>query len=158
MKLQKVWYRSSWFLLLLYFDRITKGMASAYCTLYSVKPAPFLTLRTCFNKGISWGWFYSDSMLNHWVLVLLSLSVLVLIGKYTYDRGKYGYAVLGETLILTGGIGNFIDRVAYGGVRDFIVFHYSYWTFPAFNFADVYITIGACIIVYNIIMHYEDYV
>jgi signal peptidase II len=52
---------------------------------------------------------------------------------------------IGFGLILAGAIGNFVDRIAFGYVRDFIMF--DFWkTFPIFNFADCCIVIG-CILV-----------
>jgi signal peptidase II len=46
-------------------------------------------------------------------------------------------------LILGGGVGNLIDRVAQGYVVDFISLHYEQWFWPAFNLADAAITAGA---------------
>ena len=46
-------------------------------------------------------------------------------------------------LILGGGVGNLIDRVAQGHVVDFISLHYEEWFWPAFNLADAAITAGA---------------
>ena len=45
--------------------------------------------------------------------------------------------------ILSGAVGNVIDRVLYGYVVDFLDFHYANWHFPAFNIADSAITVGA---------------
>ena len=46
-------------------------------------------------------------------------------------------------LILGGAIGNVVDRLAYGQVVDFLLFHQGSWYFPAFNVADSAITVGA---------------
>ena len=46
-------------------------------------------------------------------------------------------------LILGGGVGNLIDRVALGYVVDFISWHYEEWYWPAFNVADAAISLGA---------------
>ena len=52
---------------------------------------------------------------------------------------------VGFGLILAGAIGNFIDRIMLGYVRDFIMF--DFWhAFPIFNFADCCIVIGAVLI------------
>ena len=51
----------------------------------------------------------------------------------------------GLGLILAGAIGNFVDRIALGYVRDFIMF--DFWhSFPIFNFADCCIVIGAALV------------
>ena len=47
--------------------------------------------------------------------------------------------------MLSGGIGNLIDRSFRGHVIDFIVFYYENYSFYIFNFADSFITIGVLI-------------
>jgi signal peptidase II len=44
--------------------------------------------------------------------------------------------------VLSGAVGNLIDRVAYGYVIDFLDVYYQNWHWPAFNIADSAITIG----------------
>jgi signal peptidase II len=46
-------------------------------------------------------------------------------------------------LILGGAIGNLIDRALLGHVVDFLLFHWGTWYFPAFNVADMALTVGA---------------
>ena len=50
---------------------------------------------------------------------------------------------LAATLIISGAIGNTIDRLSYGYVVDFLDFYYAGIHFPAFNVADSGITLGA---------------
>ena len=50
------------------------------------------------------------------------------------------------SLILAGAIGNLIDRVTQGAVTDFILFYYNDLYFPAFNFADSFITVGITVL------------
>jgi signal peptidase II len=49
--------------------------------------------------------------------------------------------------ILGGAIGNLIDRVQHGHVVDFLLFYWQQWHFPAFNIADVSITVGAVLLI-----------
>ena len=51
------------------------------------------------------------------------------------------------TLISSGALGNAVDRIYFGGVIDFIdIFMYNFhW--PAFNFADIFITIGVFVLI-----------
>ncbi|MBV8665005.1 MAG: lipoprotein signal peptidase [Burkholderiaceae bacterium] len=51
------------------------------------------------------------------------------------------------SLILGGALGNVIDRLLYGKVTDFLLFHWGNWSFPAFNLADSAITLGAALFV-----------
>jgi lipoprotein signal peptidase len=49
-------------------------------------------------------------------------------------------------LILAGTLGNLYDRLVFGGVRDFIHWHYYAWDWPVFNIADCCLVIGACLL------------
>jgi signal peptidase II len=53
-----------------------------------------------------------------------------------------------------GALGNVVDRVRLGYVVDFIKVHYDDWIFPAFNFADSAITIGAVLLILDSIIEY----
>lgn len=52
--------------------------------------------------------------------------------------------------ILGGAIGNLIDRMVYGEVIDFLDFYWSRYHWPAFNFADSFITLGVIITSYRL--------
>ena len=54
---------------------------------------------------------------------------------------------LGFCCVIGGGIGNIIDRVAYGSVTDFLYIHVGFFRTGIFNFADVSITFGALLII-----------
>ena len=63
-------------------------------------------------------------------------------------RGDLGKGMaLGVCCIIGGGIGNIIDRVAYGSVTDFMYIHCGFFQTGIFNFADVSITFGALFII-----------
>jgi signal peptidase II len=49
--------------------------------------------------------------------------------------------------VLGGAVGNMIDRISAGYVIDFLIFHYKEWYFPAFNVADIAITVGAIMLI-----------
>lgn len=56
---------------------------------------------------------------------------------------------LALALVLSGAIGNLIDRVSLGYVVDFLDFHAFGWHWPAFNVADICICVGAALIVFE---------
>ena len=56
-------------------------------------------------------------------------------------------AHLGFALIIGGALGNVIDRVSYGHVIDYVLFHTPVWSFAVFNLADAFITIGAMLVI-----------
>ena len=57
----------------------------------------------------------------------------------------------GLFIIICGAIANIVDRFMNGYVIDFIYFHVNQFYWPAFNFADIYISIGVIMIILNMI-------
>jgi signal peptidase II len=69
-------------------------------------------------------------------LVLLGLAV------YLFYLWKNNVPILGQVLVLAGGISNYWDRVFYGGVIDFIILKAGHLSWPAFNIADAIVLLG----------------
>ena len=88
--------------------------------------------------------FASDSGWQRWPLIVISAAVgTILISWLVRNASKS--TVLQNTafaMIAGGAIGNLIDRLNQGYVVDFILFYIGKWHYPAFNVADVSITIG----------------
>lgn len=59
--------------------------------------------------------------------------------------------IVALSFILGGALGNLIDRVFYGEVIDFLDFYWSKYHWPAFNFADSFITVGVMLTLYRLI-------
>ena len=59
------------------------------------------------------------------------------------------------SLILSGALGNVWDRINYGYVVDFIHFYYKSWSFPAFNIADIAISIGAFLLIVDAFLEHK---
>ena len=87
------------------------------------------------NTGIIFGSFQGYNTL--WIIV-----TLIVIGILVYYYNKEKEYRVGLVLIISGAIGNLIDRFLYSGVVDFI--HLGFW--PAFNLADSYNVIGVVLI------------
>ena len=93
----------------------------------------------CENTGVAF-----SIPIPFWIIVIVSvimIFVILYLAVKELDISKK-IAQLGVALILSGGIGNLIDRIWYGFVIDFI----AIWKYPAFNLADVYIVIGVLLI------------
>ena len=58
---------------------------------------------------------------------------------------------LALALVLGGALGNLYDRIIHGYVVDFISLHYGGWYFPAFNIADTAITLGAVLLIIDML-------
>lgn len=94
------------------------------------------------NQGIAFGAFAGRPWI---VFSLVAVALSVLIWFYWRHRGRAGLW-LATGLLLGGAIGNALDRVRLGYVRDFIEFP----NFPSFNVADVAITFGVVILVLTV--------
>jgi len=100
------------------------------------------------NKGVSFGIFaeYNITFFLGILSILISAYIVFLIlkSKDNIERNSL-------SLILGGALGNGFDRIIYGHVVDFIDFHYQNFHWPAFNFADSFITVGAIIFFFKIL-------
>ena len=150
------WYYDSLFWSAFFFDRISKWVA-----IDLLRRPIFFSKNVSFgivlNRGAAWGLFQSNSQ-TQWFFLLLSVvifCVLCFLAKYTLDRQEEGLCVTGETLFLAGGFSNFVDRLRYGGVVDFIKISFGKYSFPVFNIADVVITVGVIIMIYTYIFDDE---
>jgi len=82
-------------------------------------------------------------------MVGLAISVLIMVTLLRQGQASK-LLRLGLTLILGGALGNIIDRVSQGYVIDFVDLHWQVWHWPAFNVADVGITMGALIVLLDV--------
>ena len=124
-------------LLLIFIDQITKYYVY---NLHYLNNYFILTL----NKWISW-WI---SIFHFDVLIFLIPSILFLICYLFY---KKQISTLAFIFIISGWIWNFIDRIIFHWVRDFIALPAIFWyQFPIFNMADVFVSIWFLIILFEI--------
>jgi lipoprotein signal peptidase len=95
------------------------------------------------NRGALFGLGNSEGGTANWFFAGVSLAAAIAILTWGTRSGpakeRWLSAALG--LILGGTIGNFYDRVVFGGVRDFLYFYKVEW--PVFNFADCCLVVGA---------------
>lgn len=101
------------------------------------------------NTGGAWSMFQGQTWLFIAVLVLFIAAIVVLIWK-KWLTAKLEWWCLAA--ILGGGIGNMIDRLSCGYVRDMICFDFV--DFPIFNVADCFITVG-CFVLLIYVLFFE---
>jgi signal peptidase II len=103
---------------------------------------PFLDLVMVWNPGISYGLLQQDSSVGRWLLVALGIGGAILFGWWLRaTRGLLAAISLG--LVIGGALSNVIDRLLYGAVADFFLFHVGAFEWYVFNLADVWIVAGA---------------
>ena len=118
----------------------------------AVQVTPFFDLVLAWNVGISFGWFQNDSFLAQAVLTAIK-AVAVIVLAVWMARSRNWLATVALGLIIGGAIGNAIDRVAYGAVVDFALFHVQIgentFNWYVFNVADVAIVAGVAALLYD---------
>ncbi len=126
-------------------DRFTKYLVTANMSLYeSVDFIPkFLDFTFIYNTGGAWGVLAGKT----WLLILFTAAVMVFCVFFLIKNGKKNPLLFWAIcLILSGGVGNMIDRVFNGGrVIDFI--RTLFMDFPIFNVADCAVVIGAGLLI-----------
>lgn len=110
----------------------------------------FLSFDFVINRGISWSMFHSEADSAFYLLTFVISLVLLFLTAYALRRLRNGKVIIGEVLILSGGISNIFDRIVYNGVIDFIVLSYQSYTWPVFNIADVCIVLGVFILLIHV--------
>jgi signal peptidase II len=129
-------------------DQISKALVEANLPMQEkIDVLPFLALFRTFNTGIAFSFL---SGMDDLALSLLTLAITGLV-LFLWSRSSSAqvWAQLGFACVVGGAIGNLIDRLRFGHVVDFILFHTPDWSFAVFNFADSFITIGAALIVFQ---------
>ena len=126
-------------LLLILLDQAVKG--------YVVKEIPLGGMRRFIPKVVSLTYLKNSgaafSMLENqqWFFTIITILAMGTAFVYLYRHIKGSlWLLVGLTLIISGGIGNFIDRVRQGFVVD--MFHLDFMNFAIFNVADIYLTVG----------------
>ena len=118
----------------------------------AVKVTPFFDLVLAWNIGISFGWLQNDSHAAQ--IALMAVKVVAVIALAIWmARSQTRLATVALGLIIGGAIGNGIDRVAYGAVVDFALFHIEIagntYDWYVFNLADVAIVAGVTALLYD---------
>lgn len=135
-------------LLITAIDQFTKSLAVDY-----LKDAPSYTvidgvfdLTYLENDGAAWG-MLDDAP---WVFKTVSTITIIAITLYVALSKKMAQlTVTALAFIAGGGVGNMIDRIVSGFVVDF--FNFCLIDFPIFNVADIFVTIGAGLLIIDLI-------
>ena len=108
---------------------------------------PFIDLLLIYNSGIAFGIFNSDNSYGSYILlvvtIMISFYLIWMIVNETNTMKKYALSI-----ITAGAFGNIIDRAIDNKVTDFLHLEILNFSFFIFNFADVFITIGAILLIY----------
>ena len=141
------------FLILVSLDLFSKYLVFNYIDLYKfIQITPFFDITHIHNFGISFGLF--SNTIPAVYLIIIALLVVFFIIYLLLNATDY-LEYWGLFIIICGAFANIIDRFVNGYVIDFIYFHINQYYWPAFNFADIYITFGILMILYQVLNEFK---
>lgn len=137
------------------FDFITKAYISSTMSLHEsfVVVGGFLNITYVRNPGAAFS-FLADAPAVFRSIFFMSVTVLAIVLVLYYiakSKIEEPLMIFSLSLILSGAMGNLIDRVRFGEVVDFIDVYISSYHWPAFNVADSAITVGAVVMILQLI-------
>jgi len=129
-------------ILLVGIDQVSKFLISSQLSLgESFNILPFLSFTLIHNTGIAFSLFDDGGVFSRWLLVTCVFLILLYFFFLLFKKTpKHQLELISLLLIISGGLGNLIDRIFFGHVVDFVHMFYKHYSFYVFNFADSYIT------------------
>jgi len=129
-------------------DQFTKIVVEHAFRLGDVRPVTgYFSLVLAHNRGAAFSMFDSGAGWQGRVLTGVGIAACIFILYLLARHGSQRLFSVALAMILGGALGNVADRLLYGHVVDFLLFHYRQWEFPAFNVADSSITFGAALLI-----------
>ncbi|MBZ5488702.1 signal peptidase II [Halomonas aquamarina] len=135
-------------------DLATKAIASSQLGyLQPVEVLPFFNLTLMHNTGAAFSFLASHPGWQRWFFAIIAIGASVGLTIWL-SRVKADETLLAISLplIIGGALGNLYDRLMHGYVVDFLSFHVAGWYYPAFNVADIGITLGAIGLIWESVM------
>lgn len=141
-------------LILLLIDQITKYLVDTFIvygsTINIIPIYDFLNITNIHNTGAAFSIFQGRNFAFAFLIIIFLTALAIWLYKNHFKLSKiqkYAFA-----LILSGGLGNLIDRLLRGAVIDFIDIGINNLRWPSFNVADSCITIAASLIIIEMIL------
>lgn len=134
-------------------DQYTKSIILNYFELYQSKTIidGFFSLTYVQNFGAGF------SIMQNARTTFLIITPICLVGfTYLFIKSNDKLSKTALLLMISGTIGNFIDRIVRIYVVDFLDFIIFGWDFPIFNVADIFLTVGVCLYIIALIKEEKD--
>ena len=149
---------ATWFTVLLIADLLTKHFVAANLAIgqYLAFIPRVLGITYHYNDGMAFGWFSGG---RPW---LIAISIVMIVGAaifYWFHKRKPRHILfdIAFAFFFAGALGNLVDRIFIGAVRDFLFFEFWANSF-IFNLADVWLNISVVlIVVYFILLEGGEY-
>lgn len=105
------------------------------------------------NRGAAFGIFQGRTTILSVITIFIVIGIIYFYIKLPKNK-VYTWLRFSLILIISGALGNFIDRVRQGYVVDF--FHATFINFPVFNIADIYVVTGAILMAILVIFFIKE--
>jgi len=153
------WMQSGWRWLplsfaLVVFDQWTKGWIERHYELGEYTPVfSWLDIIRLHNPGAAFSFLADAGGWQRWFFTIFAVGVSVMLVVWLRKVRLTTEPILAIALalVLSGAVGNVIDRIEHGYVVDFIHLHWQGAYFPAFNVADAAISVGAALLIVDAI-------
>ena len=139
------------FLVLVLLDQFSKQIfISSFDLGQSIIINPYLSWTYLQNTGAAFSILADGGEIKKAFLLSVSVLASVIIFLWIQKTSEYRRQKLfGQFLLLSGAVGNLIDRAQYGYVVDFIDMHVNGFYWPVFNLADSFIFIGVMLLLFQ---------
>lgn len=130
-------------------DQVTKQLVVSNFELFqSVNVLPFFNLTYVQNPGAAFSFLADQDGWQRWFFTVIAAVASIVFGVWLAKTPKNQVLLnIAVALMLSGALGNLIDRVLFGYVIDFLDFYIGNKHWPAFNVADSMIFIGAALMI-----------
>jgi signal peptidase II len=144
-----LWVSAILFLL----DQWTKNIASQSLEIYrAVIVNDYLNWTLMHNKGMAFSFLADQSGWQRWGISFVASAIVIwLLIWLKKNRYQAKFLNIGLCFVIGGALGNVYDRLMLGYVVDFIEAHYQQHFWPAFNVADTAISLGAFLLILDLI-------
>ena len=119
----------------------------------------FIYLVHSSNPGIAFGVFADSPAPGMRLLLILGSAAVIVVLAWLFVAGHTGgsLSAAGLALLLGGATGNVTDRIVHGAVTDFFEVWLGSYRWPAFNVADSAITLGALLIILDVLVFHKHH-
>ena len=145
---RRIWPWLAWSLAIIAIDQLTKQWILGAYQLGDWTPITgFFNIVRAHNTGAAFSFLAGAGGWQRWLFVGIGVAATLLIVWQLRKHPGQKLFCFSLASILGGAIGNVVDRLQHGYVVDFLDFYWGRSHFPAFNAADIAISVGAALLI-----------
>jgi signal peptidase II len=127
-------------------DQVSKQLIESSLLVYETIPIlPFFNLTLAYNEGAAFSFLSDQGGWQRWFFALVAAVVVLILTVWLARLRHERLLAVSLSLVVGGALGNLLDRLLFGHVIDFLDFFYQSYHWPAFNVADIAITLGVAL-------------